>query len=232
MLYMCMYKIQQTRRFSLTPSSLLPPSLPPSLTPSLTPSSLLPPSSLPPLSSLPPSLPPPLSLSTACGINVHKRCERMVPHNCGINQKDLAKVMEEMGVTPDQLRGKGSQVSVSASLPLPHSLICLYIFPSRSPLLLCYPLHLCLLSFSLLRSFSLPPLSFCLHTLSISSLTLPSPPPLSPSFSLSSPPPLSFSLSPSSPSLPSLSLSRLAEGLPRAPSRPVARARSTSRMEL
>jgi novel protein kinase C epsilon type len=46
-----------------------------------------------------------------CGINVHKRCERNVPHNCGINSKDLAKVMEEMGVTPDQLKGKCSTVS-------------------------------------------------------------------------------------------------------------------------
>ena len=56
--------------------------------------------------------PPPPPLPPACGINVHKRCERMVPHNCGINQRDLARVMEEMGVTPDQLKGK-SKVSLS-----------------------------------------------------------------------------------------------------------------------
>jgi novel protein kinase C epsilon type len=67
-----------------------------------------------PLPSSPSS--PPLSRSlsrpcAACGINVHKRCERNVPHNCGINSKDLAKVMEEMGVTPDQLKGKCSTVS-------------------------------------------------------------------------------------------------------------------------
>lgn len=43
-----------------------------------------------------------------CGLNVHKRCERMVPCNCGINQKELSAALKEMGVTPDKLKAKAS----------------------------------------------------------------------------------------------------------------------------
>ena len=50
-------------------------------------------------------------LVPACGLNVHKRCERMVPHNCGVNQKELAQALQEMGVTPDKLKPKASIVS-------------------------------------------------------------------------------------------------------------------------
>ena len=45
---------------------------------------------------------------TVCGLNVHKRCERMVPCNCGINQKELSAALKEMGVTPDKLKAKAS----------------------------------------------------------------------------------------------------------------------------
>ena len=62
----------------------------------------------------PPSLPP--SCLSACGLNVHKRCERMVPHNCGVNQKELAIALKEMGVTPDKLKPKSSIVSCRAPL--------------------------------------------------------------------------------------------------------------------
>ena len=61
------------------------------------------------------------SLPPACGINVHSRCVRMVGTNCGINNKDLAKVMEEMGVTPDKLRAQTSLVSLST---FPPCLVC------------------------------------------------------------------------------------------------------------
>lgn len=47
----------------------------------------------------------------ACGLNVHMRCERMVPCNCGINTKDLALALKEMGVTPDKLRARPSIAS-------------------------------------------------------------------------------------------------------------------------
>ena len=42
----------------------------------------------------------------ACGLNVHQRCERMVPCNCGINQVELAKMLTQMGVSPDRLNPK------------------------------------------------------------------------------------------------------------------------------
>ena len=40
----------------------------------------------------------------ACGINVHQRCKGMIPHNCGINQVELAKTLTQMGVLPDALK--------------------------------------------------------------------------------------------------------------------------------
>ncbi|XP_064403529.1 calcium-independent protein kinase C-like isoform X2 [Halichondria panicea] len=43
-----------------------------------------------------------------CGLNVHKRCQQSVPCNCGINSKDLADVLKEMRITPEQLRAKPS----------------------------------------------------------------------------------------------------------------------------
>ena len=43
-----------------------------------------------------------------CGLNVHKRCERMVPCNCGIKQKDLAAALKEMNISPDKLKPKSS----------------------------------------------------------------------------------------------------------------------------
>ena len=52
-----------------------------------------------------------------CGLNVHKRCERMVPCNCGIKQKDLAEVLKEMSITPDKLKPK-SAVSFDAYVVL------------------------------------------------------------------------------------------------------------------
>ena len=88
---------------SLPPPSPLPSFLPPSLPPSLPLSS-----SLPLSPSLPPPSPPSPPTHTVCGLNVHKRCERVVPHNCGINQKQLSDVLKEMGVTADKLRPKPS----------------------------------------------------------------------------------------------------------------------------
>ena len=47
-------------------------------------------------------------LSAVCGLNVHKRCERMVPCNCGIKQKDLAAALKEMNISPDKLKPKSA----------------------------------------------------------------------------------------------------------------------------
>jgi novel protein kinase C epsilon type len=43
----------------------------------------------------------------ACGLNVHKRCQHMVPSNCGINNRELAKVLDEMKLSVENLH-KGS----------------------------------------------------------------------------------------------------------------------------
>ncbi|KAL5464107.1 hypothetical protein EMCRGX_G033073 [Ephydatia muelleri] len=50
-----------------------------------------------------------------CQLNVHKRCERMVPHNCGINQKELSQALQDMGVSPDKLRPGGKPSSKHSS---------------------------------------------------------------------------------------------------------------------
>uniref|UniRef100_A0AAZ3SH48 Protein kinase C n=1 Tax=Oncorhynchus tshawytscha TaxID=74940 RepID=A0AAZ3SH48_ONCTS len=38
-----------------------------------------------------------------CKMNVHKRCEANVAPNCGVDAKGIAKVLAEMGVTPDKI---------------------------------------------------------------------------------------------------------------------------------
>ncbi|KAL4237546.1 Calcium-independent protein kinase C [Mactra antiquata] len=42
-----------------------------------------------------------------CKMNVHKRCQKNVPNNCGINTRDLAQILQEMGITTDKLTQKG-----------------------------------------------------------------------------------------------------------------------------
>lgn len=39
----------------------------------------------------------------ACRMNIHRRCEKNVPNNCGINTKIMAEVLGEMDLTPDIL---------------------------------------------------------------------------------------------------------------------------------
>ncbi|CAG9813272.1 unnamed protein product [Phaedon cochleariae] len=37
----------------------------------------------------------------ACSLNVHKRCQKNVANNCGINTKQMAEVLTQMGISPD-----------------------------------------------------------------------------------------------------------------------------------
>ncbi|XP_045502350.1 protein kinase C isoform X1 [Colias croceus] len=37
-----------------------------------------------------------------CSMNVHKRCQKNVANNCGINTKQMAEILSEMGITPDK----------------------------------------------------------------------------------------------------------------------------------
>ncbi|XP_044266053.1 protein kinase C-like [Tribolium madens] len=38
----------------------------------------------------------------ACSLNVHKRCQKNVANNCGINVKQMAEVLSSIGVSPDK----------------------------------------------------------------------------------------------------------------------------------
>ena len=48
----------------------------------------------------------------ACKMNVHKRCEKNVANSCGINTRDMALVMRELGISGDKLNTKRKKVSV------------------------------------------------------------------------------------------------------------------------
>ncbi|XP_030033759.1 protein kinase C isoform X4 [Manduca sexta] len=37
-----------------------------------------------------------------CSMNVHKRCQKNVANNCGINTKVMAEILNEMGISPDK----------------------------------------------------------------------------------------------------------------------------------
>lgn len=37
-----------------------------------------------------------------CSMNVHKRCQKNVANNCGINTKMMADILNEMGISPDK----------------------------------------------------------------------------------------------------------------------------------
>lgn len=38
----------------------------------------------------------------ACNINVHKRCQKNVANNCGINTKAMAEILSTMNISPDK----------------------------------------------------------------------------------------------------------------------------------
>lgn len=37
-------------------------------------------------------------INTACNMNVHKRCQKNVANNCGINTKEMAEILNAIGV--------------------------------------------------------------------------------------------------------------------------------------
>ena len=41
-----------------------------------------------------------------CYVNVHKRCQSNVANNCGINARQLADILNDMGMTPHQLSSR------------------------------------------------------------------------------------------------------------------------------
>lgn len=40
---------------------------------------------------------------SVCKLNVHKRCQRNVANNCGVNSKQMAEILSQMGVSGDKL---------------------------------------------------------------------------------------------------------------------------------
>ncbi len=47
-------------------------------------------------------------------MNVHKRCEKNVANNCGINTKSMAKLMAEIGISPGNVENKSKKKTVSS----------------------------------------------------------------------------------------------------------------------
>lgn len=39
-----------------------------------------------------------MDLNLACNMNVHKRCQKNVANNCGINTKEMAEILNAIGV--------------------------------------------------------------------------------------------------------------------------------------
>lgn len=35
-----------------------------------------------------------------CNMNVHKRCQKNVANNCGINTRQMAEVLDQIGISP------------------------------------------------------------------------------------------------------------------------------------
>ena len=46
-----------------------------------------------------------------CKINIHKRCRNNVANNCGTNTKDMAQILQEMGISGEKLRPKTKKVN-------------------------------------------------------------------------------------------------------------------------
>ncbi|XP_066906040.1 calcium-dependent protein kinase C-like [Halyomorpha halys] len=44
-----------------------------------------------------------------CNMNVHKRCQKNVANNCGINTKQMAEILSKMGISPSRPKGLGSR---------------------------------------------------------------------------------------------------------------------------
>ncbi|XP_048507592.1 protein kinase C isoform X4 [Athalia rosae] len=48
-----------------------------------------------------------------CSMNVHKRCQKNVANNCGINTRHLAEILNSIGITPD-IQNKPAKINYTA----------------------------------------------------------------------------------------------------------------------
>ncbi|CAG7786524.1 unnamed protein product [Allacma fusca] len=51
----------------------------------------------------------------ACSMNVHKRCQKNVANNCGINTKQMAEILAAMGISTQNLAGRRKKTSIVES---------------------------------------------------------------------------------------------------------------------
>jgi len=58
-----------------------------------------------------------------CKLNVHKRCAKNVANNCGINTKDMAKVLQELGISGDKFSTASKRKKAGCSTLLLMALI-------------------------------------------------------------------------------------------------------------
>uniref|UniRef100_A0A7N8XPA0 Protein kinase C n=1 Tax=Mastacembelus armatus TaxID=205130 RepID=A0A7N8XPA0_9TELE len=56
-----------------------------------------------------------------CKVNVHRRCESNVAPNCGVDARGIAKVLSDLGVTPDKISNKFCKQKISYE-------VCLHLF--------------------------------------------------------------------------------------------------------
>ncbi|KAK8727177.1 hypothetical protein OTU49_009731 [Cherax quadricarinatus] len=56
-----------------------------------------------------------------CNMNVHKRCQKNVANNCGIDVKQLSEILTAMGIRPQDEPGKRKKKSISEPSKLPTS---------------------------------------------------------------------------------------------------------------
>ncbi|XP_077437380.1 protein kinase C epsilon type-like [Vanacampus margaritifer] len=54
-----------------------------------------------------------------CKVNVHRRCESNVAPNCGVDARAIAKVLSDLGVTPDKISNSAQRRKKSAHPQLP-----------------------------------------------------------------------------------------------------------------
>lgn len=50
-----------------------------------------------------------LHFIAVCKMNVHRRCETNVAPNCGVDARGIAKVLADLGVTPDKITNSGQR---------------------------------------------------------------------------------------------------------------------------
>ncbi|XP_024085273.1 protein kinase C [Cimex lectularius] len=73
-----------------------------------------------------------------CNMNVHKRCQKNVANNCGINTKQMAEILSTMGISPSRPKlstqcgsGVSSERGVTGISPLPQDDEASPVFPQQ-----------------------------------------------------------------------------------------------------